>query len=81
MIVLDKIQELALKDYNVSTVTELKAAIVDTEYQKIIDKYLDEVKLRIMRKKRNEVNNYEPTDEEIIELLQAKLDVVKQLEE
>lgn len=74
MTVLDKVNELAFKKYNVSTVDELKNAIVNIEYQKITDKYIDEVRLRIVRQKQDEAKNYEPIDEEIMERLQAKID-------
>lgn len=77
MTALDKAGELAFVEYKVSTVDELKAAIVEVEYQKITDKYINEAKKRIVRQKQDEANKYEPTDEEIIERLQAKLDVAK----
>lgn len=77
MTVLDKVNELAFKKYNVSTIDEFKNAIVNIEYQKITDKYIDEVRLRIVRQKQDEANNYEPTDEEIMERLQAKIDAAK----
>jgi len=77
MTVLDKVSELAFREYGVSTIDELKAAIVGVEYQKITDKYINEAKKRIVRQKQDAANKYEPTDEEIIELLQAKMDVVK----
>lgn len=77
MTVLDKVEEIALKDYKVSTVYELKESIVAKEYQKITDKYINEAKIRIVRQKQDEAKNYEPTDEEVIERLQAKLDVAK----
>jgi hypothetical protein len=77
MTVSEKVNELALKKYKVLTVDELKNTIVNIEYQKITDKYIDEVKLRIVRQKQDEAKNYEPTDEEIIERLQAKLDAAK----
>jgi hypothetical protein len=38
---------------------------------------VDEVKLRIVRQKQDDAKNYKPTDEEIIERLQAKIDVAK----
>lgn len=78
MIALDKAKDLALKEYKVSTVTELKAVIVEAEFQKIIDKYLNEAKKRIIRKKQDEAKNYKPTDKEITERLQSKLDVPEQ---
>jgi hypothetical protein len=81
MTVSEKVNELALKEYKVSTVNELKTNIVNIEYQKITDKYIDEAKIRIVRQKQDEANKYEPTDGEIIERLQAKLDVVKKIEE
>ena len=80
MTVSDKVSELAFKEYNVSTEIELKAVIVDAEFQRITDRYLDEVKKRIVRQKQDEAKAYKPTDEEIIERLQTKLDVLNQLE-
>lgn len=81
MTVSEKVNELALKKYKVLTVDELKNAIVNIEYQKITDKYIDEVKLRIVRQKQDEANKYEPTDKEIIERLQAKIDAAKKSKE
>jgi hypothetical protein len=72
-----KVEKCILKEYNISTVAELKSVIVEAEYQKIIDRYVDEVKLRIVRQKQDDAKNYKPTDEEIIERLQAKIDVAK----
>lgn len=78
MTALDKAEKLALKEYKVSTVTELKAVIVEAEFQKIMNRHIDEAKKRIVRQKQDEVKNYKPTDEEIMERLQAKLDVPEQ---
>lgn len=80
MTALDKAEKLALKKYNVSTVAELKAVIVEVEFQKIMVSYFNEAKKRIVRQKQDEAKNYEPTDKEIAERLQAKLDVSNQLE-
>lgn len=74
MPVLDKIKELALKKYGVSTIVELKAAIVDAEFQRIVNGYLSEITKRILRSKADEAKVYEPTDVEFIEKLQAKID-------
>ena len=63
MTVSDKVSELAFKEYNVSTEIELKAVIVDAEFQRITDRYLDEVKKRIVRQKQDEAKAYKPTDE------------------
>ena len=78
MAALDKAEELALKEYNVSTIDELRITIVDVEFQRTMDKYIDEAKKRIVRQKQDEAKAYEPTDEEIMERLQAKLDVPEQ---
>lgn len=72
--VLDKIKELALKEYNVATVVELKAAIVEAEFQRIVNAYLSEITKRILRSKADEAKVYEPTDVEFIEKIQAKID-------
>lgn len=80
MTALDKAEKLALKEYKVSTVAELKAVIVEAEFQKIMNKYLNEAIKRIVRQKQDNVKNYKPTDEEIMERLQAKLDMPEQLE-
>ena len=81
MTVLDKAEKLAFKEYRVSTVIELKAVIVKAEFQRIMDKYINEAKKRIVRKKQDEAKDYEPTNKEIIERLQAKLDIYNQSEE
>lgn len=80
MTALDKAEKLALKEYKVSTVAELKAVIVEAEFQKIMNKYLNEAIKRIVRQKQDNVKNYKPTGEEIMERLQAKLDMPEQLE-
>lgn len=80
MTALDKAEKLALKEYNVSTVAELKAVIMEAEFQKIMNKYLNEAIKRIVRQKQDKAKNYKPTDEEIMERLQAKLDMPEQLE-
>ena len=72
--ILDKIKELALKEYNVATVVELKAAIVDAEFQRIVNGYLSEITKRILRSKADEAKVYEPTEVELIEKLQVKID-------
>lgn len=72
--VLDKIKELAFKEYRVSTIVELKAAIVDIEFQRIVNGYLSEITKRILRSKADEAKVYEPTDVEFIEKLQSKID-------
>lgn len=78
--VLDKIKELALKEYNVETVAELKAAIVDTEFQRIVNGYLSEISKRILRSKADKARVYEPTDVEFIEKLQSKIDAIATME-
>lgn len=77
MTVLEKADKLALKKYKVSTIDELKTTIVNIEYQKITDEYINEAKRRIVRQKQDEANKYEPTDVEIMERLQAKIDVIE----
>ena len=79
--VLNKIKEYAFLQYGVSTVAELKAAIVDERFEQIINDYLGEVTLRILRAKVEEAKAYEPTESEIIEKIQAKIDVASQAEE
>lgn len=72
--ILDKIEELALKEYNVATIVDLKAAIVDAEFQRIVNGYLSEITKRILRARADEAKLYEPTEEELIEKFQAKID-------
>lgn len=71
--VLNKIKELAFLQYGVSTIIELKTAIVDEQFNKIINNYLDDIKMRLLRAKADEAKAYEPTDEELIEKLDAKI--------
>ena len=73
--ILDKIKELALKEYNVTTVAELKSAIVDKEFERIVNGYLSEITKRILRSKADEARVYEPTNVEFIEKLQSKIDI------
>lgn len=75
--VLDKIKEYAFKQYNVTNVTELKAAIVDEKFEQIVNEYLDEATLRIKRQKQDEYNAYIPTEDEIIAKLQEKIDATQ----
>lgn len=77
MTVLEEAEKLAFKEYNVSLSVELRAIITDIAYQEVINKYIDEAKKRIIRQKQDEANKYEPTDTEIMERLQAKLDAAK----
>lgn len=79
--VLNKIKEFAFLQYGVSTVTELKTAIVDERFNEIINDYLGEVMLRILRAKVDEANAYQPTEAEIIAKLQAKIDAASPAEE
>ena len=72
--VLNTIKEYAFIQYDVTTVAELKTKIVDAEFEKIVNTYLDEAKLRIKRQKMDEYNAYVPTDEEIIAQIQARID-------
>ena len=74
--VLNKIKEKAFLDYNVSTVQQLKDAVVDEKFEEIINSYLGEATLRIKRQKMDEYNAYVPTDEEIIAQIQARIDAV-----
>ena len=74
--VLNTIKEYAFIQYDVTTVAELKTKIVDAEFEKIVNTYLDEAKLRIKRQKMDEYNAYVPTDVEIIAQIQAKIDAV-----
>ena len=76
--VLNKIKEYAFLQYGVTTVTQLKAAIVDERFNEIINDYLGDVMLRILRAKADEAKAYQPTDEEIIEKLQAKINAASQ---
>lgn len=78
--VLNKIKEYAFLQYGVTTVTQLKAAIVDERFNEIINDYLGEVMLRILRAKADEAKAYEPTEAEIIAKLQAKIDSASQAE-
>ena len=71
--VLNKIKEYAFLQYGVSTVVELKTAIVDERFNEIINDYLGEVMLRILRAKVDEAKAYQPTEAEIIAKLQAKI--------
>lgn len=79
--VLNKIKEYAFLQYGVSSVVELKAAIVDERFNEIINDYLGDVTSRILRAKADEAKAYKPTQEEIIEKLQAKIDAVSLVEE
>lgn len=72
--VLSKIKELAFKEYRVSTIVELKATIVDKEFERIINGYLSEITKRILRAKADDAKAYEPTDVEFVEKIQAKID-------
>lgn len=76
MAVLDKAEELALAEYNVTTVEELRISIVNAEFQRTIDKHIDEAKKRIVRQKQDEAKAYEPTDEEIEDRLLAKINTL-----
>lgn len=80
-VVLEKIKEYALLQYGVSTVTELKAAIVDERFEQIVNDYLEEATLRILRAKADEAKFYEPTEDEVIAVLQAKIDTINLSEE
>lgn len=79
--VLNKIKEYAFLQYGVTTVTQLKSAIVDERFNEIINDYLGEVMLRILRAKADEAKNYKPTESEIISKLQEKIDAVGHAEE
>ena len=79
--VLNKIKEYAFLQYGVSTVAELKAAIVDERFNEIINDYHGEVTLRIIRAKVDEAKAYEPTEAEIIEKIQAKIGASNQAKE
>ena len=72
--VLNKIKEYAFLQYGVSTIAELKAVIVDEQFNKIINNYLGDIKLRLLRTKADEAKAYEPTEVELVERLQAKID-------
>ena len=72
--VLNKIKEYAFLQYGVSTVPELKAAIVDEQFGKIVNNYLGDVELRLHRAKADEAKAYKPTEAELVEKLQAKID-------
>jgi len=72
--ILTKIKEFAFIQYNVISVAELKAAIVEERFEQIVNEYLNEAKLRIMRLKADEAKAYNPTDEEIIAKIQARID-------
>jgi len=77
--VLNAIKQYAFIQYGVKTVAELKTKIVDAEFEKIVNTYLDEAKLRIKRQKMDVYNAYVPTDAEIIAQIQAKIDAVKEI--
>lgn len=79
--VLNKIKEYAFLQYNVTTVAELKAAIVDERFNEIINNFLGEVLLRILRAKADEAKAYEPTEAELIAKLQEKIDAATPAEE
>jgi hypothetical protein len=79
--VLNKIKEYAFLQYGVTTVTQLKAKIVDERFNEIINDYLGEVMLRILRAKADEAKAYDPTEAEIIAKLQAKIDAASHAEE
>jgi len=72
--VLNKIKEKAFLDYNVSTVQQLKDAVVDEKFEEIINSYLGEATLRILRLKKDEFAAYQPTEDEIIAQIQARID-------
>jgi len=78
--VLNTIKEYAFIQYDVTTVAELKTKIVDAEFEKIVNTYLDEAKLRIKRQKMDEYAAYVPTDAEIIAQIQAKIDAATPIE-
>lgn len=78
--ILNKIKEYAFIQYGVSTVTQLKAKIVDERFNEIINDYLGDVMLRILRAKADEAKNYEPTEQELIAAIQAKIDAATQEE-
>ena len=73
--ILNKIKEKAFLDYGVSTVQQLKDKVVDEKFEEIINKYLGEATLRILRIKKDEFAAYQPTEEEIIAQIQARIDV------
>lgn len=60
--------------YGVNTLAELKTAIISEQFDKIINNYLGEVRLRILRAKADEAKVYEPTDVELVEKFQVKID-------
>jgi len=72
--VLTKIKEFAFIQYNVESIVELKAAIVEERFEQIVNEYLNEAKLRIMKFKADEAKAYNPTDKEIIAKIQARID-------
>ena len=72
--VLNAVKAYAFIQYGVSTVAELKTKIVDAEFEKIVNTYLNEATMRIKRQKMDEYNAYVPTDVEIIAQIQAKID-------
>jgi len=72
--VLNAIKAYAFIQYNVKTVAELKTKIVDAEFEKIVNTYLNEATMRIKRQKMDEYGSYVPTDEEIVAQIQAKID-------
>jgi len=73
VLVLNKIKKYALLRYGVSTVTELKAAIIDEQFNKIVNNYLDDIKIRLIRARADEAKAYEPTEAELIERIDAKI--------
>lgn len=77
VLVLNKIKEYALLRYGVKTVTELKDAIITEQFNKIINNYLDDIKLRLLRERADEAKVYEPTDAELIEKLQTRINAFK----
>lgn len=74
--VLSKIEECAFLRYKVSSTLELKAAIVDEQFEIIVNDYLAEATMRIMRKKADEAKICVPTEEEIVGYLQKTINVV-----
>lgn len=73
--VLGKVEEYACLQYKVVDVEGLKAAIVDERYTEIINEYLEEVTVRILRAKADEAKAYDPADAELIEKIQDKIDL------
>jgi len=71
---LNVIKNYAFLRYNVDSVADLKSAIVDIEFEIIINEYLDNAKTRIMRIKMDEYKAYVPTDEELIAQVQKRID-------